>query len=64
MIRTRLINRSEELTKEYDTNDTIRTSIAHLVKDTITLTKKQRKWIKNRIFTNEELLKRTFTFDV
>ena len=56
--------RASEIAKEYDSNTLLKQSVDKLAKDTIMLTKKQRKWIKNRIYTVPELNKKSFLFYV
>lgn len=63
-IGEKLKEEAKSLTKQYNTHKLLTQNIQNLANDTIKLTKKQRKWIKNRIYTNRNLLKNTFTFDV
>lgn len=60
-----MVERGMGYLKGYDEEgNLLKISVDNLAKDTIRLTKRQRKWIKNRILTNEYLVDRSFYFKV
>ena len=60
-----LDGKAEELIEGFDeVGGLLKPCVDKLASNTIKLTKKQRKWIKNRLFTNKELQERSFYFRV